>query len=149
MSNRNLAVCAIRVPEDVSPDIKCRRRVPWYTISMMDSTTLLKCAACSWLVQVRTVLAPAMTKQAKSKTDSGLVKAPERSTLALLASRLSSEPQKPAGPVWILHVPMYPAPLALRHVLRWVEKNSCDGSIKHDLGRNANTTWIMYFYKAV
>lgn len=151
MSNDNLSVRAIKVLEEVSGDIQCtsRRRVAWYTIPTINSTTFLECAACTWLVQVCKVLASAMTKQAKSKTDSGLVKA--RSVRrSLSASRLQRELQQPVGPLWVLQVPMYPAPSALRHVLRWVEKNSCDGSIKHDLGRNANTrTGIMYFYKAV
>jgi hypothetical protein len=85
-----------------------------------------------------------MTKQAKRKTRSGSVKGAEAFSARdpqLLISAL--------GPLRILYVPMYPAPLALRHVLRLVEKNSCDGSIKHDLGRNANTCRIVYFYKAV
>lgn len=98
MSNSNLAVCALRVLEEVSPDIQCRRRLPWYTISSMDSTAFFERAACIWLVQVRTVFAPAMTKQAKSKTHSGWVKAPERSTLAL-CKRLAERTSKPAGAV--------------------------------------------------
>lgn len=83
-----------------------------------------------------------MTKEATSKTDSGLVKAPERSTVAL-CNGLQREPLKQGRCGFLMY-----QSTQLRHVLRWVEKNSCDGSIKHDLSRNANTTRIMYLYKA-
>jgi hypothetical protein len=40
MSNGNPPACAIRVREEVSPDIHCTRRVPWYTILMLDLMAL-------------------------------------------------------------------------------------------------------------
>lgn len=57
-------------------------------------------AACIWLVQVRTMLIHPMTKQAKSKTHSVMVEAPEFPTLARVKELQKQNPPERAVAVF-------------------------------------------------
>jgi hypothetical protein len=103
MSNGNRPACAIRVREEVSPDIHRTRRVPWYTI-LIDGF----CVACTLLVRVRTAFACSVTKQTNGKARPVMVKAPELPTLARPKRRAEGASETnppPEEPLEISHVP--------------------------------------------
>jgi hypothetical protein len=92
-----------------------------------------------------------MTKQSKVKKRSALVKAPicnVRSLQTTCRRNLGVTLTTEGAVVDVAYLYEGIQLLALRHILRLVQKNSYDGSIKHDLGRNANTCRNMYTYTA-